>query len=65
MTGPETSGTRLDCPALETDHVRGRSGCPVENDALESGLMKDHGQQARASENFAGPGLLAVVFHKP
>ena len=36
--------------------------------------MKDHGQQARASENFAGPvdfetprpsGLLAVVFHKP
>ena len=22
---------------------------------LESGLMKDHGQQARASENFAGP----------
>ena len=63
---------------------------------LAPGLMKDHGQQARASENFAGPvtraseslkmywqiwpwclkiyrpskiftgpGLLAVVFHKP
>ena len=56
--------------------------------SLWQGLMKDHGQQARASENFAGPvdfetprpdlpvhflnskiftgpGLLAVVFHKP
>ena len=62
---------------------------------LQAGLMKDHGQQARAIENFAGPvdfetprpdlpvyflnfqkpwltskiftgpGLLAVVFHKP
>ena len=62
---------------------------------MGAGLMKDHGQQARASENFAGPvdfetprpdlpvhflnfqkpwlpskiftgpGLLAVVFHKP
>ena len=24
-------------------------------DQLKPGLMKDHGQQARASENFAGP----------
>ena len=23
--------------------------------ALKAGLLKDHGQQARASENFAGP----------
>ena len=23
--------------------------------SIEPGLMKDHGQQARASENFAGP----------
>ena len=27
----------------------------VSDDRLKSGLMKDHGQQARASENFAGP----------
>ena len=24
-------------------------------DTIRAGLMKDHGQQARASENFAGP----------
>ena len=32
---------------------------------LQPGLMKDHGQQARASENFAGPAAnfsLAVTY---
>ena len=28
----------------------------------QAGLMKDHGQQARASENFAGPVDLFNIF---
>ena len=35
-----------------------KHGCkpqPLTDKCTHSGLMKDHGQQARASENFAGP----------
>ena len=42
----------------------------VYREGMESGLMKDHGQQARASENFAGPvdferSRPDLPFHKP